>query len=102
MSMNAYHCCIVFSNNRDKAVQKFEDIFIEKGSPDNIKRIMAKDRIEYIFEDEDWIWIRPALGARGYRAHKAYVDIDCTKEQIDCAIRPICDLYCDEKDFKWF
>lgn len=102
MSMNAYHCCCVFSHNYDTALRKMEEIYTEKGSPNNVKKILSRDRLVYHFEDEEWVWIRPIESSRGYRAHKAYVSMDCTIEELENLIYPICNLYCDKKDFHLF
>ena len=107
MSMNAHHCCIVYSNNPDVAKRKMEEILqdkLDKGI-DNLVRIRDGRRhgdLRYTYEDEEWVWVRPSMAARGYRAHKAYVDAKCTYQEVYENIKPYCDLYCKDEDFHLF
>lgn len=102
MSMNAHHCCIVFSHDMSVAKQKLDEIYQEKGCPDNIKRIISPSRISYRYEDEEWIWVKPNETCRGYRAHKAYIDRNCTIKDLHMFIIPIFELYCEKCDFHYF
>ena len=107
MSMNAHHCCIVYSNNHNTAKQKLKEIMQDKLIDGKDTLIQIRDHassgdLRYIYEDEEWIWVKPNLGARGYRAHKTYIDVKCSYQEVTENIRPYCDRYCDDEDFHFF
>jgi hypothetical protein len=97
MSMNAHHCCIVYSNNRDTALKKLNEL---KEGKDNVVSLCSYDNLRYKIEDEEWMWVRPNMQCRGYRAHKAYVDAKCTYQEVEENIKPY--SYCKDEDFKLF
>ena len=68
MSMNAHHCCIVFSNDENRAKEKLEEI---ASGADCTEKKFGRGCARYIIGDEEWMWVRPSDSARGYRAHKA-------------------------------
>jgi phage terminase large subunit-like protein len=105
--MNAHHCCIVFTHDYDTAKKKLEEILQDKLSNgiDNLIRIWNSPNsgnFRYLYEDEEWVWVNPSMGARGYRAHKAYVDAKCTYQEVEEYIRPYCASYCKDEDFHFF
>lgn len=92
MSMNAHHCCIVFSNSDIRARQKLEEI---SSTATNVEKKITRGSLIFIIDDDEWIWVRPTELTRGYRPHKAWVDKNCTLEQHDNIILPACS-YCQE------
>lgn len=107
MSMNAHHCCIVYSNNPYIAKIKMEEILQEKREKGIDNLVSIKDGREhgvlrYKYEHEEWVWVKPNMQCRGYRAHKAYVDVKCTYQEVEENIKPYCDLYCADEDFHLF
>ena len=98
MSTNAIHCCIIFSTSKESALNKLEQIF-ECRSVD--KRRIRANAIEYVSGNEKWVWLDPSRPGttRGYRAHKAFVDADCTIRQLREVIQPICYLHCELFEF---
>ena len=102
MSMNAHHCCIVFSPNKESAIYQLDKILKNKMIENKslIKKTIQFDYVAYYFEDETWVWLNPVLnGVRGYRGHKVFVDMDCTINQLEYVIKPTCNLYCDNIEY---
>ena len=98
--------CIIYYNsgNRYKAEQKLREIIEEKVryGIDMIAYRKYSYISEAIFSDgEEWITLNAITNARGYRWRRAYVDIDISKEIVDCIIIPCGDLYKWE-DYKKF
>lgn len=101
MSMNAHHCCIVFSPHRISAIQKLEEIAANRVVT---KRTASPCDIRYIFDDnEEWIWVNPESDrARGKRAHKAFVDTACSQWALNQIVLPACSTYCPEVEYYTF
>lgn len=98
MSMNAIHCYAVFSPSYDRAMQKIHQL-IKDREKYLIRILRTSNRIEYLLENERWIWINPALNPRGYRVHKAYIDRECFIEQMETCIKCMCQGYCEEEEY---
>lgn len=91
--MNSIHCCIVFSDNESKARSKIKEIASTLNNP---KITMGRGFARCASDDEEWVWIRPSMdAARGYRAHKAWIDEDCSIKQLNLVIDPAC-VFCEE------
>lgn len=91
---------IVYSNNRERALEKLEEINEEKDNLILIKN--SFNRLEYVFEDEVWIWIRPTDYARGYKPKKCLInEYDVTLRQYREIILPSC-IYCKDEDINYF
>ena len=81
--------CVVFTNNKEKAKEKLEEIKNIKGNLIDFRS--TQNRIEYIFEDgEKWCWEIINENRRSIRAFKAYVDKDVTIDELSCIILPSC------------
>ncbi len=96
--------CIIFSNNKDKAVAKLNEIKEEKIAQDIqvTYSVLSKIYNEIRFSDgEEWIVLSANDSVRGYRWRKAWVDKDVPQYTIDTYINPIGDLYKWE-DYKVF
>ena len=97
IGINAHHCCIVFSPSRECAIFQLEKISKNKTL---IRKSIGFNDVIYYFEDETWVWLNPILnGARGYRGHKVFVDMNCTIKQLEYVIKPMCNLYCDKIEY---
>jgi len=96
MSANAHHFCIVFSNNEIRAKEKLEEIAC---SAECTKKDFGRGYAKIVVGDEEWMWVRPSDIAKGYRAHKAWIDEQCTIEQLNNIILPICSMYCEEMKY---
>jgi len=96
MSCNAHHRSIIFSSDRQKVIDKLSQISMMSNMP--IIRI-SKDSIESTFDDEQWVWVDPSRDIRGYRAHKALVDMDCTIRQLEYVIKPMCEGHCENLEY---
>lgn len=92
--------CVVFTNNREKAKAKLEEIKNIKG---NLVRLYkTRDRLEYDFEDGDsWRWERINATRRGIRAFKAYIDKNATIEELEYIVLPSCS-HCEDEDVFYF
>jgi hypothetical protein len=86
----------VFSNDEIKAKHKLEEIATNSKCVD--KRI-GRGFARYVIDGDEWMWVRPIDSAKGYRAHKAWIDMDCTIRQLEYVILPICELYCEEFNY---
>ena len=89
--------CIVFSPSRRMAVIKLYEIALSNKS----KIFQTRGSIRVITDTEDWRWINPENdNARGYRAVKAFVDMNCSKRAIDYIVLP--NFIGDSSDFRYF
>lgn len=80
---------IVFSNSRQRALEKLEEICEEINLLVKIKH--NESDLIYIFKDEIWIWKRPDYHVRGYRFKKCWIDEDnVTLKQFKKIILPRC------------
>ena len=92
--------CVVFTNNKEKAKEKLEEIKNIKGNLIDFRS--TQNRIEYIFEDgEKWCWEIINENRRGIRAFKAYIDKDVTIDELSCIILPSC-AHCKKEDIYYF
>lgn len=94
------HCCIVFSPHRISAIQKLEEIAVNR----TVERKVNSYDVRYILDDEEeWIWVNPESDkARGYRAHKALVDVACSQRALNQIVLPACSTYCPEIEYYTF
>ena len=78
MLSKPYRLCIVFSPSRESARWKLEQIITGQRA----NRILTTSALEYTLDNgEKWIWVNPESdSARGYRAHKAFIDKACSQE----------------------
>lgn len=98
MSMNAHHCCIVFTNSYDVAKETLDRINKMKGNLISIRDSIHSGNLRYYFEDEEWVWINPELASRGYRGHKVYIDLSLSDKIIQEVIHPLIAGYCNLND----
>ena len=97
MSMNAIHCCAVFSPHRLSAISKLREI----ANDHNADFVNDKYGIRLVLDNgEKWQWINPETpAARGHRAHKAFVDTACSIRALHRIIIPACESYCTELEY---
>lgn len=91
--------CIVYSDNKEKAIEKLEEIKNTKG---NITHILHNSAgTEYRFEDgENWQWRRANENSRACKPHKAWIDKDINKDALHLIVLPCC-TFCGEDIFYW-
>ena len=89
--------CIVYSPSRRVAETKLYEI----ASFNESKILQTRGSIHVVTETEDWRWLNPENdSARGYRAVKAFVDMNCSKRAIDHIVFP--SFIGDSADFRYF
>lgn len=64
---------IIYSHNKNKALEKLEEIRKKKNNLVMIKNMSCE--IIYEFEDDIWKFVRPNYNVRGNRTKKCLVDI---------------------------
>ena len=89
--------CIVFSPHRRVGENKLFEIASSNKS--RIFELMGK--IHVVTDTEIWTWDNPENdSARGHRATKAFVDMNCSKRAIDHIVFP--SFIGDSADFRYF
>lgn len=81
--------CAVFTNNKEKARAKLEEI---KSIKNNLSRFYeTKTELVYIFEDGvAWHWVSVNENRRGFKAKKAYIDNDINSDMLSTIVFPSC------------
>lgn len=92
---------IVFSNSRQRALEKLEEICEEKTNL-LVKIKYNESDLKYIFKDEIWIWKRPDYHVRGYRYEKCWIDEgNITLKQFKEIILPRC-IHINDESINYF
>lgn len=91
----------VFTNDRDKAVKLFTNLYHDKRQEIDYYRNSREMQEIRLLDGTQYLWIRPIDNSRGYRCGKAYIDKNLTLDELNYIVIPIC-VYCSRENVTVF
>jgi len=85
----------VFTNDRDKAVKLFTNLYHDKRQEIDYYRNSREMQEIRLLDGTQYLWIGPIDNSRGHKCGKAYIDKNLTLNELDYVI-PIC--YCSREN----
>jgi len=85
----------VFTNDRDKAVKLFTNLYHDKRQEIDYYRNSKEIQEIRLLDGTQYLWIKPNDGSRGHKCGKVYIDKNLTLNELDYVI-PIC--YCSREN----
>lgn len=85
----------VFTNDRNKVEDLFNNIYHDKRQEINYYRNSIKRQEIRLLDGTQYLWIRPNDKSRGHKCGKAYIDKNLTLNELDYVI-PSC--YCSREN----